>query len=185
MTKHLSDHTETHTVCGLAYEDMPTPDDAAAKSIEECDCLACLHLIMRNDTGFFKEYVNRTFEREWRPRLVRLVREVPGMRGDETFTEVLDKVIERLVPATPVSPVASVATEVPAGTKTLLGNIPVYSYAGLPDGTVALLISREPGRMVKVCFVDGCEEFLPAWVTCRLVDQIVECRHPSDYPEYP
>lgn len=138
-----------------------------------------------HSVGWEAEEIAEVFWRDLHPRLVRLVREVPGMRGDETFTEVLDKVIERLVPATPVSPVASVATEVPVDTKTLLGNIPVYSYAGLPDGTVALLISREPGRMVKVCFVDGCEEFLPAWVTCRLVDQIVECRHPCDYPEYP
>lgn len=136
-----------------------------------------------HNVGWEAEHIAEVFWRDLRPRLVRLVREVPGMRGGETFTEVLDKVIERLVPAAPVIPVATIASEVPADTKNLLGSIPVYSYAGLPDGTVALLISREPGLMVKVRFADGREEILPAQTVCRLVDQIVE--HPSDYPEYP
>ena len=129
MTKHLSSYTSEHALCGVAY--TLATDDVAAESIEECDCLACFRSVMRSDTGFFKEYVNRAFEQEWRPRFVKLIRGVPGMRGDETFAEVLDKVIERLVPA-----------DESLGQPMLLGSIPVVSTPGWSEGTVALVNTR-------------------------------------------
>lgn len=85
-------------------------------------------------------YIADIFERDLRPRFVKLIHGIPGMRGDETFAEVLDIVADRLIPANPVVPVNPAN---PGGEPMLLGSIPVVSTPGWPEGTVTLVNTRD------------------------------------------
>ena len=139
-------------------------------------------------------YIADYFERDLRPRFIKLIRGVPGMCGDETFAEVLDKVIERLVPAEgssgqPMLPGSIPVVSTPGwpeGTATLvntrdlddladrsamlLGDVPLNSGAMLPSGLVVFVRSREPDLMVSVTRDDWSTELLPAQTPCYLLE---------------